>query len=221
VGDFEAMGYLPEALRNYLARLGWSHGDDEIFSDAEAIAWFDIADVGKGAARLDWDKLAHINAHYLKAADSDRVFDLVAATLEAKAQMLEAEPAARLKLAMPLLQDRGKTVVELADQVQFVIAARPLALDAKASALLTPETVTRLSRLKAKLELSKSWHAPDLEALLKDFAQDEGVGFGKFGPALRAILTAGHPSPDLGRVLAALGPKESGLRMDDKLSHSD
>jgi glutamyl-tRNA synthetase len=221
VGDFEAMGYLPEALRNYLARLGWSHGDDEIFSDAEAIAWFDIADVGKGAARLDWDKLAHVNAHYLKAADSDRVFDLVSATLNAKGPVLEAEPAARLKLAMPLLQDRGKTVVELADQVQFVIAQRPLALDAKASALLTPETVTRLLRLKLRLEDTKSWNAPDLEALLKDFAQNEGVGFGKFGPALRAILTAGHPSPDLGRVLATLGPKESGLRLDDSLSKFD
>jgi glutamyl-tRNA synthetase len=149
------------------------------------------------------------------------VFDLVSATLNAKGQVLEAEPAARLKQAMPLLQDRGKTVVELADQVQFVIAQRPLTLDAKASALLNPETVTRLLRLKARLENAKSWNAPDLEALLKDFAQDEGVGFGKFGPALRAILTAGHPSPDLGRVLEALGPKESILRLDDSLSKSD
>ena len=221
VGDFAAMGYLPEALRNYLARLGWSHGDDEIFSDAEAIAWFDIADVGKGAARLDWDKLAHINAHYLKAADSKRVFDLVAAELAGRGQMLDTEQSERLKSAMPLLQDRGKTIPELADQVQFVIAVRPLALDAKATALLNPETVTRLLRLKTRLETTNSWDFADLEALLKDFALEEGVGFGRFGPALRAILTAGHPSPDLGRVLAALGPKESGLRLNDKLSQSE
>lgn len=220
VGDFAAMGYLPEALRNYLARLGWSHGDDEIFSDDQAIAWFDIADVGKGAARLDWDKLAHINAHYLKAANPDRVFDLVVAELAGRGQTLEAEPTDRLRLAMALLQDRGKTIPELADQVQFVVAARPLVLDAKATALLNPETVTRLLRLKTRLAATNSWDAADLEALLKDFAVEEGVGFGKFGPALRAILTAGHPSPDLGRVLAALGPKESGLRLNDKLSQS-
>jgi glutamyl-tRNA synthetase len=220
VGDFAAMGYLPEALRNYLARLGWSHGDDEIFSDDQAIAWFDIADVGKGAARLDWDKLAHINAHYLKAANPDRVFDLVVAELAGRGQTLEAEPTDRLRLAMALLQDRGKTIPELADQVQFVVAARPLVLDAKATALLNPETVTRLLRLKTRLTATNSWDAADLEALLKDFAVEEGVGFGKFGPALRAILTAGHPSPDLGRVLAALGPKESGLRLNDKLSQS-
>jgi glutamyl-tRNA synthetase len=217
VGDYAALGYLPETLRNYLARLGWSHGDDEIFSDEEAIAWFDISDVNKGASRLDWDKLGHINGHYLKSADADRISDLVLKALNERGTVLEPLIEERLRRAMPLLQDRGKTVLELADQVAFVIAQRPLMLDEKSIKGLTEETVARLSRLRVRLDETSLWTAPDLEALLKDFAEQEGFGFGKFGPALRAILTAGLPAPDLGKSLAALGRDESLTRMDDRL----
>jgi len=217
VGDYAELGYLPETLRNYLARLGWSHGDDEIFSDEEAIAWFDIADVNKGASRLDWDKLGHINAHYLKAADAGRISDLVLKALAARGTVLDAKIEARLRHAMPLLQDRGKTVLELADQMAFVIAQRPLVLDEKATKGLTEETVARLSRLRDRLRVTPDWTAPELETLLKDFAEQEGVGFGKFGPALRAILTAGLPAPDLGKTLAALNRDESLTRIDDRL----
>jgi glutamyl-tRNA synthetase len=217
VGDYAALGYLPETLRNYLARLGWSHGDDEIFLDEEAISWFDIGDVNKGASRLDWDKLGHINAHYLKSADAGRISDLVLKALAERGTVLEPLIEDRLRRAMPLLQDRGKTVLELADQVAFVIAQRPLILDEKALKGLTIETVARLSRLRARLLETSDWTAPNLEALLKDFAEQEGVGFGKFGPALRAILTAGLPAPDLGKSLAALGRDESLTRMDDRL----
>ena len=217
VGDYADLGYLPETLRNYLARLGWSHGDDEIFSDEEAIAWFNIADVNKGASRLDWDKLNHINAHYLKSADPHRIADLVLKALAARGTVLDGPLEARLRAAMPLLQDRGKTVLELADQMAFVIAQRPLVLDDKATKSLTEETVARLSRLRDRLQTAPVWTAPDLEALLKDFAEHEAVGFGKFGPALRAILTAGLPAPDLGKTLAALNRDESLTRMDDRL----
>ncbi len=217
VGDYADLGYLPETLRNYLARLGWSHGDDEIFSDEEAIAWFNIADVNKGASRLDWDKLNHINAHYLKSADPPRIADLVLKALAARGTVLDRPLEARLRAAMPLLQDRGKTVLELADQMAFVIAQRPLVLDDKATKSLTEETVARLSRLSDRLRAAPVWAAPELEALLKDFAEQEAVGFGKFGPALRAILTAGLPAPDLGKTLAALNRDESLTRMDDRL----
>lgn len=217
VGDYAALGYLPETLRNYLARLGWSHGDDEIFSDEEAISWFDIVDVNKGASRLDWDKLGHINAHYLKNADAARISDLVLKALSERGAVLEPLIEERLRRAMPLLQDRGKTVLELADQVAFVIAQRPLVLDEKALKGLTMETVARLSRLRVRLGEMSDWTTPTLEALLKDFAEQEGIGFGKFGPALRAILTAGLPAPDLGKSLAALGRDESLTRMDDRL----
>jgi glutamyl-tRNA synthetase len=217
VGDYADLGYLPETLRNYLARLGWSHGDDEIFSDEEAVAWFDITDVNKGASRLDWDKLGHINAHYLKSADADRITDLVLKALAARGTVLDASIEARLRQAMPLLQDRGKTVLELVDQMAFVIAQRPLVLDEKATKGLTEETVARLSRLRDRLRDTPGWTAPELESLLKDFAEKEGVGFGKFGPALRAILTAGLPAPDLGKTLAALNRDESLTRIDDRL----
>jgi glutamyl-tRNA synthetase len=218
VGDYADQGYLPETLRNYLARLGWSHGNDEIFSDAEAIRWFDIADVNKGASRLDWDKLAHLNAHYIKAAEPGRISDLVLAALTARGQVLSPETEARLRRAIPILQDRGKTILELADQLAFVIAQRPMTLDDKTQKQLTPETVERLRRLQGLLKSAPIWEAANLEGLLKDFAESETVGFGRFGPALRGILTGGSPAPDLGRTLAALTREESLSRMDDSLS---
>jgi glutamyl/glutaminyl-tRNA synthetase len=137
--------------------------------------------------------------------------------LAARGTVLDAPIEARLRQAMPLLQDRGKTVLELADQMAFVIAQRPLVLDDKATTSLTEETVARLSRLRDRLRMTPVWSAPELEALLKDFAEQEAVGFGKFGPALRAILTAGLPAPDLGKTLAALNRDESLTRIDDRL----
>ena len=140
------------------------------------------------------------------------------AALAARGQVLNAEIEARLRQATPILQDRGKTILELADQLAFVIAPRPLALDDKTQKQLTPETVERLRRLQDRLKTTTSWESANLEALLKDFAENEAVGFGKFGPALRGILTGGSPAPDLGRTLAALTRDESLSRMDDSLS---
>jgi len=219
VGDFAELGYLPEAMRNYLARLGWSHGDDEIFSDEQAIAWFDIADVNKGAARLDWDKLAHINAHYIRAADDARLTGLVAGVMSSRETPLTAAQQTSIQAAMPFLKERAKTVPELADQCAFLLKSRPLSLDEKTLGLLTDETRDRLARLTERLESQEDWAAPTLEALLKSFAESEGVGFGKIGPALRGILTGGAPAPDLGKTLAALAPQESLGRIQDALSH--
>ncbi|HYG28388.1 MAG TPA: glutamate--tRNA ligase, partial [Caulobacteraceae bacterium] len=197
VGDFEDLGYLPEALRNYLARLGWSHGDDEIFSDEQAIEWFDIADANKGAARLDWDKLNHVNAHYIRQADDARLAGLVAEEIARRGEPLSDAQRATLEAAIGLLKDRGKTIVELAQQCAFLFRARPIPIEDKTKGLLTPETVERLKRLRARLD-GAEWTAPDLEALLKAFAEAEGVGFGKIGPPVRGALTGGSPSPDLG-----------------------
>ncbi|MBN9318289.1 MAG: glutamate--tRNA ligase [Caulobacterales bacterium] len=219
VGDFAELGYLPEALRNYLARLGWSHGDDEIFSDAQAIAWFDIADVNKGAARLDWDKLAHVNAHYIRAADDDRLAGLVEGVLQARDQAPTPKQTARIAAAMPFLKDRAKTIPELVDQCAFLLKTRPLALDDKTRGLLTDETRDRLGRLLSQLETQADWDAATLEAALKAFAEAEGVGFGKIGPPLRGILTGGAPAPDLGKTLSALTKAESVARIQDALSH--
>jgi glutamyl-tRNA synthetase len=220
VGEFKDMGYLPEALRNYLARLGWSHGDDEIFSDADAIAWFDIGDVNKGAARLDWDKLGHLNAQYIRMADDARLAGLVTEVFESRGQPLSDAQRAQLTGAVGLLKDRGRTILELADQAAFLFHARPVPLDDKTRSLLSPETAERLTRLHVQLAASNDWSAEALETLLKAFAEAEGVGFGKIGPPLRGALTAGSPSPDLGRTMAALGRDETLGRLSDALSLS-
>jgi glutamyl-tRNA synthetase len=218
VGDFADMGYLPEAVRNYLARLGWSHGDDEIFSDAQAIAWFDIRDVNKGAARLDWDKLNFVNAHYIREADPERLAGLVLGVHEARGAAMDHAGRTRLCTAMGMLRDRGKTTLELADQTVFLLKTRPLELDPKTRGVLGEEARARLSRLRDALAGNRSWDAPDLETGIKAFAESEGVGLGKIGPVLRGVLAGGSPAPDLGRSLAALGREEALGRMDDALS---
>ena len=218
--EYAEMGYLPEAMRNYLTRLGWAHGDDELFSDAQAIAWFDLAGIGKAPARLDFDKLAHVNAHWLRLADDERLAKLALDAHLQKGHALAEADEARLQRAMPFVKDRAKTVLDLADQTAFVLKARPLTLDDKGRALLAGETLDRLSRLRDRLALFQSWDVFALEAELKAFAGSEGVGFGKIGPPMRAALTAGSASPDIARTLSALGRDESLGRLDDALQQT-
>ena len=218
VGDLADQGYLPEAVRNYLARLGWSHGDAEIFSDAEAIAWFDVADVNRAAARLDWDKLGFVNAHYLRQADDERLAGLVEAALLARGEPLDADTAGRIRDALPHVKERAKTVLELADQLAFALKRRPLALDDRTRGLLTDETRGRLSRLLSRLEKAGDFSVSALETELKAFAEAEGVGLGRIGPALRGVLSGGAPAPDLAKTLAALGREEALGRLHDSLT---
>jgi glutamyl-tRNA synthetase len=218
VGEFAEQGYLPEAMRNYLTRLGWGHGDKEIFDDAEAQTLFDIADVGRAPARLDWDKLAHINSHWLRLADDDRLAELAAADLGRAGTPLDAGETRAIAAALPYVKDRAKTTIELAAQVAFVLKKRPLALDEKTQGLLGEEGRARLTRLRERLGLFESWDVFALEAELKAFAEDEGVGFGKIGPLLRGVLAGGSPAPDIAKTLAALGRDESLGRLDDALS---
>jgi glutamyl-tRNA synthetase len=218
VVDFAEQGYLPEAVRNYLARLGWGHGDDELFTDEQAAAWFDIRHVGRAPARLDWDKLAFVNAHYLREADDARLARLTAEALARRGERLDEADLARLEAAMPALKPRAKTVLELADQAEFLTLRRPVVLDEKGRSLMTEETLARLGRLAEALAGVTSWAEPDLDLLIKAFASAEGVGLGKVGPPLRAVLTGGRPSPDLAKTLAALGREESLARLNDALS---
>lgn len=218
VGEYAELGYLPEAMRNYLARLGWGHGDDEIFNDAQAAEWFDIANVGKAPSRLDFDKLAHVNAHWLRLADDDRLAKMTLDVhLKRGADLWEGDEA-RLTRALPFVKDRAKTILELADQTAFVLKRRPVPLDEKTRGLLDDEGRGRLARLRQRLGLFESWDVFALEAELKAFAEDEGVGFGKIGPLVRGVLTGGSPSADLSRTLAALGFDEGLGRLDDALS---
>jgi glutamyl-tRNA synthetase len=220
VGEFAEMGYLPEAMRNYLAKLGWGHGDDEIFSDEQAIAWFDIKDVVGAPARLDWAKLNHLNNHYIRLAEPARLAVLVADILKGRDWPLRSGDLALLERTIPLVRDGAKTLLELADAVVFVLKARPLEMPEKALAMLTEETASRLGRLRERYAVAEAWDVPTLEALNKEFAESEGVGLGKIGPALRAVLSGGSPAPDLAGALVALGKDESLGRLDDALSLS-
>ncbi len=220
VGEFRAMGYLPEAMRNYFAKLGWGHGDDEIFSDEQAIAWFDVKDVVKAPARLDWAKLGFINNHYIRAADDARLLDLTVEAHAARGEAVAAASLPALTRAIPLVKDGAKTILELADLTLFTLKARPLTLDDKTIGLLTDETRDRLRRLALTLEATLEWDGATLGQTLRSFSEREGVGMGRFGPALRGVLSGGVAAPDLASALAALGKDESLGRIDDALSRS-
>jgi glutamyl-tRNA synthetase len=221
VEAYRAMGYLPEALRNYLARLGWSHGDDEIFSSEQAAKWFDLGDINKGPARFDFAKLQSVNGHYIRIAD-DRA---LLARMEAILPELPGGPAfaARLDITvrrqllslMPALKERAKTLVDLFDAAAFMVAERPVALDEKATALLDGESRALLARVAARLA-ETPWSAADLEAAVRAFAEVEGVKLGRVAQPMRAALTGRAASPPLFEVMAALGREESLGRLGDQ-----
>ncbi len=218
VGEFAGMGYLPEAMRNYLARLGWGHGDDEIFTDEQAAAWFDIADVVKAPARLDWAKLNFVDQQYIRAADDARLTALVLDVHHGRGVHVGDAGAKRLASAITRVKDGAHTTLELADLTLFTLLARPIALDDKSLKRLDPDTRLRLGRLKNALASTADWSPALLEAALRDFAEAEGVGMGKFGPALRGVLSGAAGAPDLASALTALGREESLGRMEDALS---
>jgi glutamyl-tRNA synthetase len=218
VGEFADMGYLPEALRNYLTRLGWGHGDDEIFSDEQAIAWFDVKDVGKAPARLDWPKLNHVNQHYIQSADDERLAALVADIYARRDAPLSAKARAKLPLIIALVKEGAQTLLQLADMTVFATRERPYDLDDKTLKLLSEETRARLLRLAADLSSQPDWTVSALEAAIRAFAESEGVGVGKFGAALRGVLSGGAPAPDLASTLVALGREEATARLAQTLS---
>lgn len=218
VDAYQAMGYLPEAMRNYLLRLGWSHGDDEIISTEQAIAWFNLENIGRSPARLDFDKLASVNAHYLRAADDDRLMNLWKDFASRDNWSPDENELAKVKLGMPILKARSKTVPDLLKEAAFLVSPRHRGdtnlNDASPIAL---EVRQRLARLSDVLAKTPNWDAETIGATLKDFAASEGVGLGKIGPSLRAILTGGAPAPDLGNMLWLLGKEETLARMTTQL----
>jgi glutamyl-tRNA synthetase len=218
VHAYKDLGYLPEALRNYLMRLGWSHGDEEIISMADAARWFDLDHVGKAPSRLDFAKLDSVNAHYLRAADDARLTELVFELIDAqKDWKVSPEARTRVTEAMPVLKARAKTLLELAGQAYFLIRERPVALDASGQKLMKEETKALLRRLRDRLAALPEWSGGALTDGLKAFAAEEGVGMGQFGPALRAVLTGGSPAPDLGLALGYLGRAEALARLSDQI----
>ena len=213
VGDYQGLGYLPEAMRNYLARLGWSHGDDEIFDDAQAIEWFDVSGINKAPARLDFAKLGSVNAHWIRVADDARLVNLVMAELIATGHKEAPDTREIVTRTLPLVKERAQTIVQLAEQVQFAVAKGPVPLDEKTKNLLNEETISRLNRLHENVLLWDNWSSDYIDGQLKKFVENEGVGFGKIGPVLRGILSAGHPAPDISKLLASIGREESLVRL--------
>lgn len=216
VDAYRDMGYLPEAMRNYLVRLGWSHGDDEIFSTAQAIDWFSLDSVGKGAARFDFQKLEHLNGHYMREADDERLTDLVWDRLKDEAEP-DGPAKSRVLTLMPGLKERAKNLVELAESARFIARQRPLEPDAKAAKLLSDEAKSVLGGLHDRLAALPTWDIPDLEAAVRDHADEQGLKLGKVAQPLRAALTGTNVSPGIFDVLAVLGREESLGRISDCL----
>ena len=214
VEAYRDMGYLPEAMRNYLLRLGWSHGDDEIIPTDKAIEWFNLESIGKSAARFDFKKLENLNGHYIRQMDDAALALEVVATIERQSPEVQISEDARRRLvaAMPGLKARAKTLLELAENAQFLFADGPRAPDDKAAKLLTPEARNRLSRLAVILDRA-TWDAPSLEERVRAFAQDEGIKLGDIAQPLRAALTGRTSSPPVFDVLAVLGPTEALARI--------
>ena len=203
----DELGILPEAMFNYLLRLGWGHGDSEIISLEQAIEWFDIDHVGKSPSRFDIAKLQNLNGHYLREADDARLAELVAP------RMTGAVDLGLLARAMPVLKVRAKDVNELAASAAFLFAQRPLALEPKAEALLTDEARALLSQIAARLTAQDDWSLEALEASLKAMAEELGLGLGKLAQPLRAALTGQTTSPGIFDVLVLLGRDESLARI--------
>jgi glutamyl-tRNA synthetase len=215
VETYRDMGYLPEALRNYLLRLGWSHGDDEIISTSQAIQWFDLGGINRSPAQFDFAKLDSVNAHYIREAEDARLVELTAPRLEdALGHPLSDVPRQRLARAIPELKPRAKTLVELAENAMFYVAARPIATTADAAKLLTQDTRLLLGELGSDLTKS-DWRPEALEARLRDFVSAKGLKLGAVAQPLRAALTGSLASPGIFEVMDVLGREETLGRIAD------
>lgn len=216
VEAYRDMGYLPEALRNYLMRLSWSHGDEEIISTAQAIEWFGLDAVGRGAARFDFQKLESLNGHYIRQADNDRLTELVMERLKDTLDGKLAEGAAdRVKMGMDGLKERAKNLKELSENAQFYAISRPLHPDEKASQILTDEAKQTLSALRADVAGIDEWTEENIQAAAKAYAEAHELKLGKVAQPLRAALTGTTVSPGIFEVMAVLGRDESLARLDD------
>ena len=215
---YREMGYLPEALRNYLLRLGWGHGDAEIIGDDQAIEWFDLSGVGRSPARFDYAKLDSLNGHYLRHAADTRLLELAAPRVEKIVGMpLSSAARERLRRGMGGLKERAKTLRELAESAAFYARSRPLLISAKAVELLTGAE-GRLHHLAAALAAESDWTAAALESSVRRFSEAEGAKLGQVAQPLRAALTGEGVSPPIFEVMAVLGRDESLGRIEDALN---
>jgi glutamyl-tRNA synthetase len=224
VDAYRSLGYLPAALRNYLVRLGWSHGDQEFFTTDEMVAAFDLPGIGRSPARFDFAKLEHLNGHYMRASSDE---DLLAALdtilpeigpARGAPAKLEGDLRKQFLAAMPGLKERAKTLVELLDSAYYLYAQRPLALEPKAEALLAEGGRDKVGALLPRLEALEDWSAASTEAAVRAFAEETGIKLGQAAQPLRAALTGRSTSPPLFDVMAVLGRDETLARLADQTS---
>jgi glutamyl-tRNA synthetase len=221
---YKGMGYLPAALRNYLVRLGWSHGNDEIMTTSQMLDWFDTVDINRSAARFDFAKLEDLNGYYIRNTDDqellNRIEDLLPYLPEGPRIVERLDPNMRASWlnAMPGLKERAKTLIELIQASDFLFADRPLPLDDKAQKLLDAEGRQRLAELLPKLEAAGKWKAAELEEIVRTYAEAAGAKLGKVAQPLRAALTGKSVSPPVFDVMAVLGRDEALARIKDHVA---
>ena len=218
VDAYRDMGFLPSALKNYLLRLGWAHGDDEIISEAQAIEWFGLEGIGKSPARFDFAKLENLNGYYIREVESnDTLVTLIREPVEKQInRALTEQEIALLVNAMDEFKPRAKTLNDLAESTVFLFASRPLALNDKAKKLLNDTARHMLGKLLPRLEQVENWKVPALENEIKSFAENEELKLGKIAQPLRAALTGSNMSPGIFDVLVWLGKQESLERIKDQ-----
>jgi glutamyl-tRNA synthetase len=213
---YATIGILPEAMRNYLLRLGWSHGDDEIISTEQAIEWFDLDAVGRSPARFDMERLLSLNAHYIKEVDAARLVPPVLERIEKRlGRSLNDTERRRLDAVLPGLRPRARSLNEIADGALFLFLNRPLTLDPKAAALLGGDARWLLAGLGMVLSGLAAWDAHTLEDAVRRHAEGAGVKLGAVAQPLRAALTGATVSPGIFEVMAALGRDETLARIND------
>jgi glutamyl-tRNA synthetase len=222
VEAYRAMGYLPAALRNYLVRLGWSHGDDEIMSTEDMVCWFDLGAIGRSAARFDFAKLENLNGHYLRAAPDAEIMQRIEALVPELlnrgelAGKIGTDGWGKLERALPGLKERAKTLVEILDNAGYLFARRPIAFDAPAEKLLDEAGRKVLGALLPRLESVGSWTPEALDEAVRQYSDDAGLKLGKVAQPLRAALTGRSTSPGIFDVVEVLGREESLARIRDK-----
>lgn len=224
VEAYREMGYLPAALRNYLVRLGWSHGDDEVISTQRMIEWFDLDGIGRSPARFDMARLDNLNSNYIRAADDAELVGQIRSLLphligeQGFERDLADEDWSHIKEAMPHLKERAKTLLDLIDGARFIVAVRPLQIDPKAQKLLDPQACSRLAGLLPLLEALEDWKTEAIEQTIRNYAQQTGLKLGQIAQPLRAALTGRTTSPGIFDVLVVLGRKEALARIGDQAS---
>ncbi len=214
--EYRAMGYLAEAMRNYLARLGWSHGNDELFSTDQAIEWFDLSGINKAPARFDFKKLDNVSKYHIENAPDEvliaGIIDFIAS--QDREPMSEGD-LGKLKQNLPILREKTKKLNDLLDKAQFLLASRPFIPDENEAKNINSVFICILKRLTPALATVRSWSKEDLETLFRNFAETENVGLGKIAQPMKVVLSGSTKAPSTFDMMVALGKEETLARMND------